>query len=252
LDVRFYNGTYYCSSDKITCEIGGNGRVRPETEPHLAGWLAALDAWHAEVSHDPLAAQERVLRRLPLPDRFGLILRSNVRRLLPGWCDFASRLQDVSRSDLESLLERRPPEPLPDMTLARYLEYCRIAYEANPATFEYPPFQSGKSGLEYYKSYADGRHGGLLDIQPGSAEAFSAWYHSSQHQGCHLWEIYRGGNSTHISLAVAADPYRPGWRVVLAAFSSTRLVEACRIGLALDRAGLPVEIIDRESYLLRL
>ncbi len=40
--------------------------------------------------------------------------------------------------------------------------------------------------------------------------------------------------------------------MVLAAFSSTRLIEACRIALALDRARLPVEIMDRESYLLRL
>lgn len=252
LNVRFYNGTYYCSSDDVACEIGGHEQLRPEIEQYLSAWRIGLDDWYAEVSRDPLAAQQRVLRSLPPHHRFGLILRSSVRQLLPGWCDFTTNLKEVSRVDLESLLERRPPEPLPEMTLARYLEYCRIAYEANPGTFAHPPFQSGKSGMEYYQNYADGRHGGLIDIQPESVEAFSAWYHSSRHQGCHPWEIYRGGNSTHISLAVVADPYRSGWRVVLAAFSSVRLVEACRIGLALDRAGLPVEIVDRESYLPRL
>jgi len=252
LDVRFYNGTYYCRSDDVACEIRGHGQIRPEIERHLTDWLLALDDFYAEVSHDPLSAQQQVLRSLPLHNRFGMILRSNVRRLLPGWCDFAANLKDVFRPDLESLLERCPPEPFPEMTLTRYLEYCRVAYEANPATFEYPPFQSGKSGMEYYKSYADGRNGGLLDIEPESAEAFSTWYHSSRHQGCHPWEIYRGGNSTHISLSVTRDTCRSGWRIALAAFSSSRLVEACRIGLALDCAGLLVEIVDRESYLLRL
>ncbi|OGR01356.1 MAG: hypothetical protein A2511_06910 [Deltaproteobacteria bacterium RIFOXYD12_FULL_50_9] len=252
LNVRFYNGVYYCNSDNVSCEINGYGPVRPEIERQLAIWLAALDAWQKEVSRDPLATQQRLLRNLPLQHRFGLILRSNARRLFPEWCDFASNLKNVSRSEVESALERHSPEPLPDMTLARYLEYCRIAYETNPDTFAYSPFISGKSGMEYYTSYADGRHGGLLDIEPESPAAFSAWYHSNQHQGCHPWEIYRGGNSTHISLAVSKHPYRSGWQIALSAFSSTRLVEACRIAWALDQAGMPVEIVDRESYLLRL
>lgn len=252
LHIVFYDSIYYCSGGNVSCEIGGNKPVLPENERYLATWLSALSGWHEEVSRAPLAAQQRILRNLPLEHRLGLILRSNIRRLLHDWCDFSAGLKDVPWSELESLLERHPSEPLADMTLGRYLEYCRIAYEANPDTFEHPVFVSGRSGIEYYREYADGRHGGLLDIDSESAEAFSSWYHSAQHQGAHPWEIYRGGNSTHISLSVAKDQYRRGWRVALAAFSSTRLVEACRIALALDRAGLPVEILDRESYLLRL
>src|SRR6478672_7667006 len=124
------------------------------------------------------------------------------------------------------------------MTLELFLKYCAVAYQANPATFEESGFgkkerfKFGLSGLEYYRLYADGRHGGLLDIDPKSPEAFSEWYNSKKWQGCHPWEIYRGGNSTHIDLEVSKHRYKEGWSVTLSAFSSTRLVETCRIALA--------------------
>jgi hypothetical protein len=52
------------------------------------------------------------------------------------------------------------------------------------------------SGLEMYKKYADGRHEGLLEIDPNSAQEFSDWIdgkHPRRSTGGHPWEIKRGG-----------------------------------------------------------
>jgi hypothetical protein len=51
---------------------------------------------------------------------------------------------------------------------------------------------------------------------------------------------------------VVHDKFRKKWKIVLSAFSSTRLVETCRIALALQKANLPFELSDFESYFLRL
>jgi len=51
------------------------------------------------------------------------------------------------------------------------------------------------------------------------------------------------------------DPNRDSetaWRILLSAFSSTRLVETCRIALALEAAGLPFVLDHKDSYLRRL
>jgi len=78
------------------------------------------------------------------------------------------------------------------------------------------------------------------------------WYESKSWSGCHPWEIYRGGDSTHIDMSVTRPAGRKDWEVRLRAVSSTRLVEACRIALALTKAGLPFLMDDAESYISRI
>ena len=105
------------------------------------------------------------------------------------------------------------------------------------------------SGLKMYQRFADGRHEGLTELPASSAEAFKDWYHSKRGGG-HPWEIYRGGNTTHISLGVAER--QEGWSVYLAGSSTTRMAETIRIALALQQAGLPVEVYGAEDFMLRL
>ncbi len=57
-----------------------------------------------------------------------------------------------------------------------------------------------------YARYADGRHDGLLDINPASEQEFADWIdgtHPERGMGGHPWEIKRGGNTTHIDLIVS-------------------------------------------------
>ena len=133
------------------------------------------------------------------------------------------------------------------MTLALFLRYCKVAYLANADRFK--GAIEGMSGLEMYRRLADGRDEGLTELPAKSADAFAKWYHSGRGGG-HPWEIYRGGNTTHIDLGV--NERQKGWSVYLGGSSTRRMAETVRIALALVESGLPVEIHDADHLMLRL
>ena len=61
----------------------------------------------------------------------------------------------------------------------------------------------------------------------------------------------------HTSLIVdhfleIVETFRDGWKMRLTAFSSTRMVETCRIALAFDKANLLFTLSHKESYAQRL
>jgi hypothetical protein len=134
------------------------------------------------------------------------------------------------------------------MTLALFMRYCKVAYLANAGRFK-GPISPGMSGLKMYKRLADGRDEGLTGLPASSAEAFTDWYHAGRGGG-HPWEIYRGGNATHIDLGVTER--REGWSVFLGGSSTVRMAETVRIAVALVKAGLPVEVHDADNLVLRL
>jgi len=128
------------------------------------------------------------------------------------------------------------------------MKYCKVAYTANFRHFK-GAIEKGMSGLEMYKRLADGRHEGLVELPPESADTFKQWYHSGRGGG-HPWEVYRGGNTTHIDLGVTEKA--GGWSVFLRGSSTSRMAETIRIALALEDEGLPVEIHDAEELRSRL
>jgi hypothetical protein len=134
------------------------------------------------------------------------------------------------------------------MTRALFMRYCKVAYLANASRFK-GALEPGLSGIDMYKRLADGRDGGLTELPTNSADAFTKWYNSAR-GGNHPWEIYRGGNTTHIDLGVTRR--QEGWSVFLSGSSTTRMAETIRIALALTKAGLPVEIHNAEEMTLRL
>jgi len=113
------------------------------------------------------------------------------------------------------------------------------------------------SGREMYGRYADGRHEGLLDIDPYSEEEFADWIdgaHPKRGGGGHPWEIKRGGNTTHIDLTVSRpSPYRKeGFKVEMRGESIGRMIETIRMFLAIHEAGIPISIADPEGVRKRL
>lgn len=251
--VRRYRGTYVIAggdAEAITHPERERGED-PERGARLHSWIQGLRLWMAEAAQDPVGAQADLLRRLPLSMRRGVLLRRNVKALLPNWLPFERELGSKERKGVLAILDREEPDPIADMTAERFFQYCRVAYLANPRTFRGRGFKRGLAGRDYYKRYADGRDGGLLALEPRSAEAFRRWFDSKERLGAHPWEIYRGGNSTHIDLSARRHP-AGGWSVALDAFSSSRLVETCRIAVALSRAMLPFSLEHRESYKKRL
>lgn len=170
---------------------------------------------------------------------------------------------------------------LASMTGCDFLAACKLGYEACGYDL------CGKDGKQLplddlYLRYADGRDEGLtgkgvgLHSGPGidllSSEAWEEWYFDRNRIGGHPWEVCRGGNSTHVSLAVCHD--RPeaefrhrlgeldddefqeakkswGYYYVVAGKAWNRSVEAVHFYVALKRAGLPVALNDARAILAR-
>lgn len=170
---------------------------------------------------------------------------------------------------------------LPSMTGNDFLAACALGYEACGYDL------CGKDGTrlpldELYLRYADGRDEGLTGkgmglcsgggIDLASPEAWERWFFDQNRFGGHPWEVCRGGNSTHVSLAVCHDRqidefrYRLGemgeeelrkakkswgYYFAIAGTAWNRAVESVHFYVALKRAGLPVVLRDANAILAR-
>jgi hypothetical protein len=194
-----------------------------------------------------------MLKNLPLEMRYGVVAKSVVWKLYPDWyrvdaalgktktARFVAYVRDGKYRSEYTGHHRK-------MSLALYMKYCKVAYKANLRHLK-GTINKNMSGLAMYKRLADGRHEGLAELPMNSADAFKQWYHSKRGGG-HPWEVYRGGNTTHIDLGVIEKA--GGWSVYVMGSSTSRMAETIRIALALEKAGLPVEIPDAQEMKSRL
>jgi hypothetical protein len=139
------------------------------------------------------------------------------------------------------------------LTAGEYFEYCKLAYQAVGLV------KTKESGKEAYKKFADGRHEGLLEIDPNSEKEFAAWIdgkHPKKEIGGHPWEILRGGNTSNIQLNVRRPMYgdKEKFKVEVYATGISRLAESIKIFLEIHNAGKPIAIQEpdtiREQLLL--
>jgi hypothetical protein len=275
LDINVYRDVWYCSiSPGITrshftkeqtnfsfCLMRADlanlrEEILAEVQHALPAINQAIKEIYDEVSIDPLKYNSDLLKKLPPTIRWGAIPSPFVRDLLPEWMPFLKELTPAEIQAAINICERGSSEPLLEMTAGTFFDYARVAYLANPGTFKdsLKPLKVNQSGIELYKLYADGRDDGLTKLNQKSPKAFEDWYSSSKRGGGHPWEIYRGGNSTHIDLYVERPTVGPknSWQIKLSAFSSTRLAETCRIAIAFAKADLPFKLEHADSYLARL
>src|SRR5690606_35595761 len=103
---------------------------------------------------------------------------------------------------------------------------------------------------------ADGRHEGLLEINPNSTTEFADWIdgkHQKRSRGGHPWEIKRGGNTTHIDLSVSRPSYdNTNFTVSLGRAPISRLKETICMFLGIHAARLPISSSDPEGIRKRL
>jgi hypothetical protein len=253
--AKQYRETIYLFSPgldslEITTE-GETNRELYETEQDLlAECLAQISTIYKQVKKDPIGYHRTLLRSLPPGLRTGIISRKFVNLLIPEYRPFHKELSRTEMRDILNFLKHPPrTTTVETLTAGTYFEYCRLAYLSNPEEFK-GEMDSGMSGLEMYERWADGRDGGLSKLPLDNPEALREWYEDKGRFGDHPWEIYRGGNSTHIDLAIIRE--RDAWKIQIIAFASTRLSEACRIALALHKANLPFELAHADSYQKRL
>jgi len=263
LSVTHYKETYYLSwtLDNLSLELDSQGHARSgagENLDRIKGKKLAYALKHfhhqvRQIERDWVRVYRETLRDYPLTMRYGTVPKAILWKYYP----------DTYRVDIE--LGKTPVREFiaheraykfheeyrghqKKMTLALYMQYCKVAYQANAARRK-GAIEPATSGLDMYRRFADGRHEGLTELPVNSADAFANWYRSRQGGG-HPWEIYRGGNTTHIDLGIIER--HNGWSVFLGGSSTTRMAETIRIALALAKADLPVEIHDAQKLTLRL
>ncbi|MCK4855775.1 MAG: hypothetical protein KAT31_15960, partial [Bacteroidales bacterium] len=149
---------------------------------------------------------------------------------------------------LRILVDKQPHSAvaasIPGMSAGNFFRYCEICYDANDY---FEDHGDGLSTKEKYRQMADGRCGGLTEINLNSEETFREWYHSEKITGAHPWEICRGGNSTHISLMVAETGN--AWTLRLDGSSVVRVEETVRMAVALYNRRVPFILHKGEAIL---
>ncbi len=222
--------------------------------------IVSARKWVKFVGKNWIKVNKQIQGEYPLNYRYGVVPNSLIQESLPGIYRLDKELGKVETKKLIHLIEdgfctKRENIEVKSMTATKYFEYCKIAY--NAALNSSTKADKSLSGEEMYKRYADGRHEGLLDIDPGSEQEFADWIdgkHPKKSGGGHPWEIMRGGNTTHIDLSVRRPSYYQydGFVVELRGESFGRMVETMKMLLAIYDASLPITIANPESVRKRL
>jgi hypothetical protein len=278
LNVTRYKHTFYIT------HISGNGgslEVEPEKgiyaieplstssypvenhNPMVVLWeplIVSAHNWLKVVRRDWTKANIIIQIEYPLRYRYGIAPNALVRNSLPDIYRLDRELGMHRTRKFVHLVEegfflKADNTEVSSMTAADYFKYCKIAYIAGKRKGE--TVDDSLSGLEMYKLYADGRHEGLLDIDPSSGKEFADWIdgaHPKREGGGHPWEIKRGGNTTHIDLSVSRPSlYRKdSFKVELRGESIGRMVETIRMFLAIHETKMPISIANPESVRKRL
>ena len=277
LNVNKYKSTFYIThvNDGSSLEFEPKKGLRTRdavgsfshsVENHdelVREWLpliASARKWLKITLKDWIKANKRIQTEYPLRYRYGFVPNTLIHTSLPDVYRLDKELGKKKASKLIRLIEdgfflKVENTEVPAMTADDYFQYCKIAYIA--AKRKQDSIDKSLSGREMYKLYADGRHEGLLDIDPSSEAEFSDWIdgiHPKRQRGGHPWEIKRGGNTTHIDLAVLRpSPYRQkGFKVELRGESIGRMVETMRMFLAIHKANLPISMANPENVRKRL
>jgi hypothetical protein len=243
--------------------MNSSGTFSCEDDTWVEAWeplIVAARQWLRVVCKDWVKANKRVWAEYPLKHRYGVVPHALVRESLPEFFRLDSEVGGANTRRMVRLVEEgffRKNEQIevPALTAAKYFRYCKIAYIAGKRRDE-AAVDASLSGRELYRQYADGRHEGLLDIDPESEQEFADWIdrkHPKRGGGGHPWEIKRGGNTTHIDLSVTRPyPGQTGFRVELRGESFTRLAETIRMFLAIQKEGLPISLAEPEGVRRRL
>jgi hypothetical protein len=222
--------------------------------------IASARDWLKVARKDWIKANKQIQAEYPLHHRYGVVPNSLIRTCLPDVYRLDKELGKDKTWKLVRLIEdgfflKAENTEVSSITAEDYFHYCRIAYIAGKRKEEI--VDESLSGREMYSRYADGRHEGLLDINPASKQEFADWIdskHPKRESGGHPWEIKRGGNTTHIDLTVSRPPsYRQeGFKVELRSESTGRMVETIRMFLAIHEANFPISIANPEGVRKRL
>lgn len=254
--AKYQNELFFYLDGKLICSIRRDDPpakvpdIDSDYFDRFTDWLLRkVVSETGELKKDEAAYNQFIEQNLPWSKRFGKIKKRDYWDIQG---DEAVRLDNkLGDETIEKLkivvskMESLDIPPLEKMTAGEFFRICEICYNAN-SYFRNSQFQL--TPKEKYLKMADGRDGGLRELEENSPSAFQEWYHSSSWLGGHPWEICRGGNSTHISLYISEVQGK--WRVRLAGSSIVRVEETVKMTVTLYDNGVPFELSDAENILL--
>ena len=182
---------------------------------------------------NPPAYNQMVEARLPFACRTGKIQRAFT--WLGGEEPEIDEGMLRTLESMHSFVELSPR--LRKLTVADYLTTASIAYDA---AFEN---KASLSPVEKYKSSADGRHGGMLDLPLNNAKAFTRWFRSRSWAGTHPWEIVYG-NPHGVMLSPRHDEKTSTWRFDFSVHTEHLYAMAVKMAIALARQTIPFEFYN--------
>jgi len=250
-------------SVKFAQSFGGSRFGYHSDEEKIAIWnelITLARNWFKRVKKDWIKTNKLVQINYPLNNRLGIVSHSLVRASLNDMYRIDEKLGKQKTKQFIKLVESnyfhdKKNSTKESMSANDFFAYCKIAYIA--AQERKGEVDEKLSGREMYKRYADGRHEGLLDIDPASEQEFSDWIdgkHPKSSRGGHPWEIKRGGNTTHIDLSVSRPSLyeKEGFEITLRGAAIGRLKETICMFLAIYKANLPITIANPEGIRKRL
>ena len=148
--------------------------------------ITSAQRWLNTALKDWIKANKRVQVEYPLRQRYGVVPNALIRASLADVYRLDRELGRGKTTELVRLVEdgffvRSENTQVPSMAADDYFQYCRIAYTAARRRGE--TIDGSLSGREMYLLYADGRHEGLLDIDPASEKEFAEWIDGNQRIG---------------------------------------------------------------------
>jgi hypothetical protein len=182
---------------------------------------------------NPSAYNRMVEARLPFECRTGKIQRAFT------WLEGEEpEMDEGTLQKLESIYSSVELSPrLKKLTVVDYLATASIAYDA---AFEN---MASLSPVEKYKSRADGRHGGMLDLPLNNAKAFTRWFKLRSWAGAHTWEIVYG-NPHGVMLSPRNDEKTSTWSFDLSVHTERLYAIAVKMAIALARQTIPFEFYN--------
>jgi len=129
------------------------------------------------------------------------------------------------------------------MTVDRYLDLAAVAYDAAC------PDLRTLAPRDKYRRRADTRHGGMLDLPAGDADAFSGWFSSREWSGAHPWEIVFA--HPH-GILLSPTRREDGWRFFLSVDTLGLYVTCALMAITLGENDTPFELFGAEKIVAAL
>lgn len=201
-------------------------------------WPEAFPQLHERLRAAALNPEEynrKVAEEMPPAWRTGKIQRRFT------WREGAEQMSaDLIEKVRQAARSAAARAPLPALSTGEYQRIAELGYDvAYPRERHLPR-------AEKHRIHADKRHGGMLDLPPGDADAFKEWFTSRRWEGAHPFEIAYG--IPH-GIVLWPELGEAGWRFKMWASDEIYHKEALLMLVALDEAGIPVEFPQTKRLL---